>query len=213
MVSHRSGETEDTTIADIAVAVGSGQIKTGAPCRTDRVAKYNQLLRIEEQLATSPATRAGRPSRAPTPPAVMSEEPRPPLGLTPRGAVLLLVMFALAATAVYPPASTSQQDRIERLQAKQQALAAENARLETERARLQDPAYVQQLAKRDYHVVSPGEEAWVVTGTPPASAAAAAGRRPPHAGLRPARGRLAGRPAGVELNPDELPNQAAREIA
>jgi enolase len=50
VVSHRSGETEDTTIADIAVAVGSGQIKTGAPCRTDRVAKYNQLLRIEEQL-------------------------------------------------------------------------------------------------------------------------------------------------------------------
>src|SRR5215207_788137 len=50
MVSHRSGETEDTTIADIAVAVGSGQIKTGAPARTDRVAKYNQLLRIEEQL-------------------------------------------------------------------------------------------------------------------------------------------------------------------
>ena len=50
MVSHRSGETEDTTIADLAVAVGSGQIKTGAPARSDRVAKYNQLLRIEEQL-------------------------------------------------------------------------------------------------------------------------------------------------------------------
>jgi cell division protein FtsB len=100
----------------------------------------------------------------------MSEEPRPPLGLTPRGAVLLLVMFALAATAVYPLRQyVSQQDRIERLQAKQQALAAENARLEAERERLQDPAYVQQLAKRDYHVVSPGEEAWVVTGTPPAS--------------------------------------------
>jgi cell division protein FtsB len=98
----------------------------------------------------------------------MSEEPRPPLGLTPRGAVLLLVMFALAATAVYPLRQyVSQQDRIERLQAKQQALAAENARLEAERKRLQDPAYVQQLAKRDYHVVSPGEEAWVVTGTPP----------------------------------------------
>lgn len=50
VISHRSGETEDTTIADIAVAVGSGQIKTGAPCRTDRVAKYNQLLRIEDEL-------------------------------------------------------------------------------------------------------------------------------------------------------------------
>ena len=50
MVSHRSGETEDTTIADIAVAVNAGQIKTGAPARSDRVAKYNQLLRIEEEL-------------------------------------------------------------------------------------------------------------------------------------------------------------------
>ena len=50
IVSHRSGETEDTTIADIAVATGSGQIKTGAPSRSDRVAKYNRLLRIEEEL-------------------------------------------------------------------------------------------------------------------------------------------------------------------
>jgi enolase len=49
-VSHRSGETEDTFIADLAVATGSGQIKTGSASRTDRVAKYNQLLRIEEQL-------------------------------------------------------------------------------------------------------------------------------------------------------------------
>ena len=53
MVSHRSGETEDTTIADIAVATNAGQIKTGAPSRTDRVAKYNQLLRIEEELGDS----------------------------------------------------------------------------------------------------------------------------------------------------------------
>ncbi len=51
VISHRSGETEDATIADIAVAVNAGQIKTGAPARTDRVAKYNQLLRIEEELA------------------------------------------------------------------------------------------------------------------------------------------------------------------
>jgi enolase len=50
VMSHRSGETEDTTIADLAVATGVGQIKTGAPSRTDRVAKYNQLLRIEEEL-------------------------------------------------------------------------------------------------------------------------------------------------------------------
>jgi len=50
MVSHRSGETEDNFIADMAVGLGSGQIKTGAPCRSERVAKYNQLLRIEEEL-------------------------------------------------------------------------------------------------------------------------------------------------------------------
>ena len=48
VISHRSGETEDTFIADLAVAVNAGQIKTGAPCRTERVAKYNRLLRIEE---------------------------------------------------------------------------------------------------------------------------------------------------------------------
>lgn len=53
VISHRSGETEDTTIADVAVAVNAGQIKTGAPARSDRVAKYNQLLRIEEELCGS----------------------------------------------------------------------------------------------------------------------------------------------------------------
>jgi enolase len=53
VISHRSGETEDTTIADLAVAVNAGQIKTGAPARSDRVAKYNQLLRIEEELGDS----------------------------------------------------------------------------------------------------------------------------------------------------------------
>ena len=54
VVSHRSGETEDTTIADISVALNAGQIKTGAPSRTDRVAKYNQLLRIEDELFDVP---------------------------------------------------------------------------------------------------------------------------------------------------------------
>lgn len=49
-VSHRSGETEDTFIADLTVALGTGHLKTGAPCRSERLAKYNQLLRIEEEL-------------------------------------------------------------------------------------------------------------------------------------------------------------------
>ena len=67
VMSHRSGETEDVTIADLAVATGCGQIKTGAPSRTDRVAKYNQLLRIEEALgadAEYPGRRAFRASAA-----------------------------------------------------------------------------------------------------------------------------------------------------
>jgi enolase len=53
IASHRSGETEDSTIADLAVALGTGQIKTGSASRTDRMAKYNQLLRIEEELGDS----------------------------------------------------------------------------------------------------------------------------------------------------------------
>jgi enolase len=64
MCSHRSGETEDTTIADIAVALCTGEIKTGAPCRSDRNAKYNQLLRIEEELGAS-AVYAGSTWRKP----------------------------------------------------------------------------------------------------------------------------------------------------
>ena len=59
VISHRSGETEDTTIADLAVGTNSGQIKTGAPARSDRVAKYNRLLRIEEKLKDK-ATFAGK---------------------------------------------------------------------------------------------------------------------------------------------------------
>ena len=64
MVSHRSGETEDTFIADLVVGLGTGQIKTGAPSRSERLAKYNQLLRIEEELGNN-AVFAGRNFRSP----------------------------------------------------------------------------------------------------------------------------------------------------
>jgi enolase len=64
VMSHRSGETEDSTIADLAVATNCGQIKTGAPARSDRVAKYNQLLRIEQELG-SKAQFMGRDALAP----------------------------------------------------------------------------------------------------------------------------------------------------
>lgn len=59
MVSHRSGETEDNFIGDLVVGLGTGEIKSGAPCRSDRLAKYNQILRIEEELG-SRAVYAGR---------------------------------------------------------------------------------------------------------------------------------------------------------
>ena len=65
MVSHRSGETEDTFIADLVVGLKTGQIKTGAPCRSERLAKYNQLLRIEEELG-SKAKYAGANFRRPS---------------------------------------------------------------------------------------------------------------------------------------------------
>merc|ERR1712046_525127 len=64
MVSHRSGETEDSFIADLVVGLKTGQIKTGAPCRSERLAKYNQLLRIEEQLGDK-AVFAGAGFRTP----------------------------------------------------------------------------------------------------------------------------------------------------
>jgi enolase len=62
VISHRSGESEDTTIADLAITTNAGQIKTGAPARTDRIAKYNQLLRIEEEFGHCRATRLWLPS-------------------------------------------------------------------------------------------------------------------------------------------------------
>ena len=73
VMSHRSGETEDTTIADLAVATGCGQIKTGAPSRSDRVAKYNQLLRIEEALGATRSTRGGPSSDRKSPKASSPE--------------------------------------------------------------------------------------------------------------------------------------------
>jgi enolase len=64
MVSHRSGETEDSFIADLVVGLSTGQIKTGAPCRSERLAKYNQILRIEEELGAN-AKYAGKNFRHP----------------------------------------------------------------------------------------------------------------------------------------------------
>lgn len=74
MTSHRSGETESTYIADLAVALRTGEIKTGAPCRSERMAKYNQLLRIEEQLEGKSIFAGGKGlSKGTTAPALHSE--------------------------------------------------------------------------------------------------------------------------------------------
>jgi cell division protein FtsB len=100
-------------------------------------------------------------------------ELRPPLGLTVRGALLLMVLFALAVTAVYPLREyVEQRHRIEQLAAKQRALQAENERLRREQERLRDPAYVEQLAQRDYNMVKRGQEPWQITGDPPQAPAA-----------------------------------------
>jgi cell division protein FtsL len=104
---------------------------------------------------------------------------RPPLGLTPRGVLLVLALFALAATAVYPLREyVAQRNRIVALEAKHQALQAENERLAREQARLNDPAYVEQLAKRDFQMAHPGEETWQLTGTPPGDTRAPARAAP-----------------------------------
>jgi cell division protein DivIC len=114
--------------------------------------------------------------RAPFP---QRREQRPPLGLTVRGVLLLLVLFALAVTAVYPLREYVQQrSRIEQLTAKRRALQAENERLQSEQQRLHDPAYVEQLAKRDYNMVKRGEEVWQLTGEPPQAPPAQAAAQP-----------------------------------
>jgi cell division protein FtsB len=93
--------------------------------------------------------------------------------------LLFLVLFVLAATAVYPLREyLAQQDRIDQLRAKQAALQAANQRLVRERARLRDPAYVDQLAKQEFQLIEPGEQPWLLTGTPPADSAAAPAPRP-----------------------------------
>jgi cell division protein FtsL len=104
---------------------------------------------------------------------------RSQLGLTSRGVLLFLVLFVLAATAVYPLREhIAQQARIDQLRAKQAALQAANQRLERERARLRDPAYIDQLAKQDLQMVEPGEQPWLLTGTPPAGSPAPVAPRP-----------------------------------
>jgi cell division protein FtsB len=105
------------------------------------------------------------------------------LRLTRRGLLLILLLFGLTAMSVYPLRQyVAQHQRVEQLAAKQRALDAEVARLERERARLDDPAYVEQLAREELYMARPGEEAWVLTGEPPTSQPAQAAGQPSAAG-------------------------------
>jgi cell division protein FtsL len=102
------------------------------------------------------------------------------LRLTRRGLVLALIVFALSAMSVYPLRSyVIQQQRIDQLEAKQEALNAEVARLEQEKARLQDPEYVEQLAREELQMAKPGEDTYVMSGQPPADRPAPDGPEPP----------------------------------
>jgi cell division protein FtsL len=88
--------------------------------------------------------------------------------LTRRGLVLVLVLFGLSVMTVYPLRQyISQQQRIDALETRRAAVADEVERLERERKRLQDPEYVEQLAREDLHMARPGDEAWALTGEPP----------------------------------------------
>jgi enolase len=122
VMSHRSGETEDTTIADLAVATNCGQIKTGAPARSDRVAKYNQLLRIEHDLGES---------------------------------------------AEFPTRTYLQQrEQMATEQEKVQILRAENQKLAARVTELHTDAEVERLAREQYNLVKPGEEAYAILPGP-----------------------------------------------
>ena len=169
VMSHRSGETEDTTIADLAVATGCGQIKTGAPARSDRVAKYNQLLRIEGGLGdTRPLRRAG-----------MRSSPDEADGSGPSGrgdgGRNCVPLLPPGADLAGPRAS-----RRPRLSASRSPSPSENDALTKRVAQLQSSAYIEQLARQQYGLVMPGR----------------AGVRHPAAGyrLRPRPPRLPSRP-------------------
>jgi cell division protein FtsL len=110
----------------------------------------------------------------------MGRDRQNPFRLTRRGLVLVLILFALCAMSVYPLRQyISQQDRIDALEAKRAAVATEVDRLERERERLQDPEYVEQLAREELHMARPGEETWVLSGEPPADRPKAAPPEPP----------------------------------
>ena len=196
VISHRSGETEDTTIADLVVAVNAGQIKTGAPARSDRVAKYNQLLRIEEDLGESASfpglaalsgregTSMARAERsrgaAPSP---RSEGGRPPWFKGSAGRARLAFVGAIVASAIvlfawFPAGSLiSQRSNLHGTEAELHTLHAQDSALAQESKNLSDAGEIGRIAREQYQLVSPGQQSYEVL---PPSGATAAGT--PYAG-------------------------------
>ena len=193
VVSHRSGETEDSTISDLVVATNAGQIKTGAPSRGERTAKYNQLLRIEEELgdqAYYPGRRGLWVSRRSRRGARIENEQwpmhtrltcstrfgtaAPPSRrrsqVVRRRRVFLLAagasLLLLAALANYGPLHSyvDARARLEKANAGVADLAAQKDELQVELGRLSQADYLESLARQDLSYTRPGEELYIVTG-------------------------------------------------
>ena len=169
-MSHRSGETEDVTIADLAVATNCGLIKAGAPARSDRVAKYNQLLRIETELADT-AAYLGRPPAlrgrgAATVAAMRERSARRArfLGFGVGGAALC-GGAGLRGVPHRRRTSTSASDTAE-AEERLDVLRDQNAAYEARIERLQTVEEIERLAREQYNLVFPGEEAYAVLPAP-----------------------------------------------
>src|SRR4029077_16332146 len=197
VISHRSGETDDTTISDLAVATNCGQIKTGAPARGERVAKYNQLLRIEELLGDAATyagigayprfaarTQAGRCRRPPLPPTTGGRPPPPAAPratrLTGRAAVLAVVICAIALSLAYPVREyVNQRRQIDALVVQQQSMLSQVKSLQAQQARLSSPSYIEQLARQELNMCFPGTRCYIVEGGQPRTSTAQAAKPGP----------------------------------
>ncbi len=190
VISHRSGETEDTTIADLVVAVNAGQLKSGAPARSDRVAKYNQLLRIEEDLGESAAfpgraalvgARQGRGMARASRKAPRRARAAKAAGSVGRARLAFLgaiVVSAVVLFAWFPAGSLlSQRSNLAGTEAQLGALHTQDAALAQEKKNLSDAGEIGRIAREQYQLVSPGQQAYEVL---PPSGATAAGT--PYAG-------------------------------
>jgi hypothetical protein len=187
VVSHRSGETEDVTIADLAGATNAGQIKSGAPSRGERTAKYNQLLRIEQDLGDAARYAADDPyGRSGSPEAEDDDEGAPderhggpgggdpaPTRFTARAAILAVVVVGLLFYLVVPLKSyMAQRSRLHRLEHQEQVLEHQNAVLQA-----------QSRAAGTTRAIWSGSPAsawgWSAPGRSPSSSSRKAARRPP----------------------------------